>query len=418
MPRKKHNELLAGTFVLLALALVLGLILWIGGVDLLATKGQVAVFYVPAEQGGVGLAPGVEVSYGDSPIGKVKSVEARPDLGKCFYYVQLDRKDISIFSDGKAIVSSPPIGSPRLMVMSTGASGVLATADNPVLIGGGLERMMSDVAVAVQNVRSISDKLVAEMDPADSAKLLGQTHAILRDLKKASAVVAVVAGLAQSQADASNPQSMVAKVHRSIDDVNDITADAKPKVAAALGGVQEIVADAKPKVAKMLLAAQETADAVEGYAKNDVAEILLKLRQANTLILKVTEDFADVSKEARNLVATNRESVDTMIDNLMQVSANLQATAKEVRRNPWRLLYRPSEKETRQQDIHEAARAFSEGATQLDRAATKLSGLIKAHPQGVGADDKLVEQILKDLKGTFGRFSKIEQNLWNELEKP
>ena len=116
-------------------------------------------------------------------------------------------------------------------------------------------------------------------------------------------------------------------------------------------------------------------------------------------------------------MAVNRENIDEIIDNMGQVAANLKSASKEIRRNPWRLLYRPKKGELRSQDIHDAARAFSNGAAQLDQALAKLKGLAATHPDGVPKDDPQLKKIAEQIKETFEKFTDAEKALWKELLK-
>ena len=102
---------------------------------------------------------------------------------------------------------------------------------------------------------------------------------------------------------------------------------------------------------------------------------------------------------------------------MKSVSLNLNAAAKEIRRNPWRLLAKPSEKEERTQNIYDATRAFAEGAEQLDDALVRLKALRQARPDGVKTDDPELLKIRKHLKTTFEKFRKAEDSLWKEVAK-
>jgi methyl-accepting chemotaxis protein len=176
-----------------------------------------------------------------------------------------------------------------------------------------------------------------------------------------------------------------------------------------------MTADARPKLSDTLTAVRDTAQQIRKYTKEDVADLLAKLREVNTEILKIAKDFASVSSEVKEVVLLHRGNVDEMIDNMALVSANLKATSKEIRRNPWRLLYKPDEKELHSQNIYEAARAFVNGAEQLDQAVAKMTGLAKAHPEGIPSDDPTLLKVRAHLEETFGKFSKAEQALWKEL---
>jgi len=123
-----------------------------------------------------------------------------------------------------------------------------------------------------------------------------------------------------------------------------------------------------------------------------------------------------VSEQTKEIVTVNRDNIDETLDNLTQVSVDLKSAAKEIRRNPWRLLYEPEEKELRSQNLYDAVRAFSNGAEQLDQAITKLRRL-----EQIKSDDpafqETTEKIHKGLNEVFSKFSKAEEALWKELQK-
>ena len=69
------------------------------------------------------------------------------------------------------------------------------------------------------------------------------------------------------------------------------------------------------------------------------------------------------------------------------------------------------------QNVHDAARAFSNGASQLDQALAKLKGLAASHPKGVPANDPQLKKIAEQIKETFEKFTDAEKALWKELLK-
>ncbi|MCK4602843.1 MAG: hypothetical protein KAU28_10285, partial [Phycisphaerae bacterium] len=275
----------------------------------------------------------------------------------------------TICSDGQAVVVSPPVGIAKVVVTDFGLDEKLADDDNPILLTGGLDQAMMSIGTAVDNLKSVSQTLKAELDPDRTEALLAKIHIIVDDLKMAA------------------------------------------------GHIAAITTDARPKVKKITTAMTETTERIEQYAKTDVAEILTKLRETNSEILQIAKDFRDVSTQAKEIMFVNRERIDEMIDNMTIVSANLKATSKEIRRNPWRLIYKPKPDEIHSQNIYDAARAFSNGAEQLDQAILKLTGLAKAHPEGLAADDPQLLKVRKQIEDAFLKFSKAEQSLWKELTK-
>ena len=84
---------------------------------------------------------------------------------------------------------------------------------------------------------------------------------------------------------------------------------------------------------------------MQALTKNDVAAVLADLRQINSKVLKIAGDFSEITAQAKQAVAVNKDRVDEIVDNMTQVSQDLKATSKEVRRNPWRLMHTPDQKE-------------------------------------------------------------------------
>ena len=88
--------------------------------------------------------------------------------------------------------------------------------------------------------------------------------------------------------------------------------------------------------------------------------------------------------------------------------------AKEIRRNPWRLLHRPSEKATRTEDIYDAARAFGEGAGQLNDAIARLQAVSQAKGDPA-IDAATLKKFTEGLQTSFEKFRKVEDALWQRL---
>ena len=61
MPRKEHNELKAGIFVLLAVAVGLGVVIWLGASSIFQKTHQKAVFYSLAADGPLHIVVGGDV---------------------------------------------------------------------------------------------------------------------------------------------------------------------------------------------------------------------------------------------------------------------------------------------------------------------------------------------------------------------
>jgi ABC-type transporter Mla subunit MlaD len=426
MPRKQKSELTTGLMVLAGLAALVGVVFWLGAVDILNPPQQEAWFYLPQSEGPLGLMKGSQVKIGDELIGQVDRIVLDNDNGRVLYVVAVQREGLKVHADGKARVAANLVGTAALAVLSTGsADAPLADRDNAILLSSGaIDQAMNHLAEAAKGLSNVVASLEREMDPARREALLAKVHLVVDDLQKAAGEVSAMAGSLNSrqkgildaiktvadslavETDATLAGSLLAKVHGVADNATEASAD-----------VAAITADARPKMERTMTAVADTAARVNEYAKDDLAALLSDLRTTNSEVLKIARDFAKVSGETREMLAVHRPSLDEIIDNMTQVSADLKATAKEVRRNPWRLLHTPDDKELHSTNIYDAARAFSAGAEQLDQAVTKLKAISAANPEGLDGDDPDVQRIREQIQKTFEQFNKAEQALWKELRK-
>jgi len=451
MPKKQYNELTAGLFVLVALGIGAAVVLWVGASEFFATRGQTVVFRVSQDTGSLGVIEGAAITLGDAEIGRVHRVEARPDANACFYYAQLDRDDVTVFSDAKAVVISPPIGLAKIVLLRPGINEQLADFKHPVALSGGLDQVMAHVSTMAKNMERTSLHIRQELDPNQDGSLLAGIHGVVGKIDKASQTFNRLVGNVEMETVATDPNSLVSKLHSSAGDINTATArlahqldpnsdkTMAAKLSRALGSVDTqldvnvedslmrkvraaadelkgMIAETRPKVKETMDSVSSAARQIDVYTKKDIGALLAGLREANTKILKVAGDFSTVSQQVKEIVATNRDNIDEMLDNLALVSVNLKAASEEIRRNPWRLLHNPNRKELRSQNLYAAVRSFSDGAAQLDQAISKLRSL-KEVKSDAPEYAKARSEILKSLMETFDKFHKAEEGLWKELQK-
>ena len=392
MPRKTYDEVKAGIFIIGCLIAAMAVIIWLGGAGLFSS-GQEVVFYLPADQGSTGVDIGSFVTVNDANIGQVTSVEPDWANSRTLYFAEIE-PEANLRSDGRLEVSSGLVGASNVVITFIGSDKAPpADADNPAMlyIGG--------FAGAIKDLKIVAEQLKNEMDRESSEALLAKIHVITDDLVNASESARHIGRNLEIETDPAHENSLATKLHTSADDLNEMTTDAKPKLKKTMSSVVEVT------------------DKLRGYTDNELAEIFLDIRKASTEIYKVAQDFAIVSGEAKGIMLVNRERIDETLDNISIVSANLKAASKDIRRNPWRLLYQPDDDELQSQNIYDAARAFSNGAEQLDQAILKLAGLAKIYPDGIPAADKQLIKIRQQLIDSFTRFNEAEQSLWEELKK-
>ncbi len=400
MAKRQHNEFAAGLFVLIALGAGIAVLVWLGAAEVFSPARGLAGFYVDESSGDVGLEKGSLVIIAGKEMGKVIKTTYQPENSRTIYLAKLDRDDVKVYSDGKAHVAAGLVGAGRLVITSRGTpKAKIANEENPVKILGGMDQTMGDLAATAESLKKVAATVEQQLNAEQAGTLLVKIHTILDDLKTTSTRVVQIAANIAKEVEAANKASILAKAHQTMDDINQISGDAGPKVEKALTSVVNI------------------AEKLEKYTEKEIVDLLADLRETTTKLVGIVGDMKAVSATARDVAVLNRQNIDETIANMKSVSLNLNAAAKEIRRNPWRLLAKPSDKEERTQNIYDAARAFAEGAEQLDDAIVRLKALRQARPDGVKTDDPELIKIRKHLQDTFEKFRTAEDALWKEVVK-
>ena len=103
-----------------------------------------------------------------------------------------------------------------------------------------------------------------------------------------------------------------------------------------------------------------------------------------------------------------------MIASLKTAGDNLKSATAEIRRSPWRLLYKPAPNEMANLNLYDAARQFAEGANDLNDTAGALRDLIKNNPN---ADPAEVKRLMEKVDQSFTNFQQVEQKLWSNVKE-
>ena len=103
-------------------------------------------------------------------------------------------------------------------------------------------------------------------------------------------------------------------------------------------------------------------------------------------------------------------------DNLNEVSINLKLTTQEVRRAPWKLLYKPKPREYKIQALVDSAGAFAAGAESLDSTAVRLKKLADEYDDQDQIDREKIESMVLELQASFEEFQEAERIFWEKLK--
>ena len=130
-------------------------------------------------------------------------------------------------------------------------------------------------------------------------------------------------------------------------------------------------------------------------------------------VSKTAENAKDLTGGARSLIITNKSKINDIIASVKTAGDNLKFATSEVRRSPWRLLYKPRPNEMANLNLFDAARQFAEGASDLNDASAALRDALKDSK----TDQAQVEKLVERLDQSFAGFKKVEDGLWKEVKE-
>ena len=425
MARQRKTELAAGIFVIAGAALLTGVVVWLGG---LTVGGRYAYLTAPLAIGDTSIRTDSVVRVGTIDVGKVDRVTPTDDWQSFTYRIRLSGQ-VVIRQDARILATAPTLGGVGSLTIIDLGSPAAPPADrdhparlhlgaNPLVanmlteIGYGpdqrtaFQEALTSINQTVQGLRDLTLVLQTQMIPGDPANLLGQAQATVGALRHAAESLDTQVTTMRAQLDPNVPEGMLSKLHRSLDNAELATDQAAGMLVAVRPGVQSAVTDVA-----------QTARQLNAYTQHDVAELLGTLRQSSTALLAATNNLRDTTGSAGEMVRLGRGQVEEIVANLSQVSVNLKATSREVRRRPWLLLGESNAQDVRSRNIESAALAFADGARQLDQALDNLNGLAAGQDaeKPIPLDDPQLVLIRQRLDDSFERFTQAEQALWKEL---
>ncbi|MHC4579834.1 MAG: MlaD family protein [Planctomycetota bacterium] len=397
MAKRNRNNLAVGITVSTVLAFTIYIVIMLAEWPGLLTAQQKITVRQPYKAGLKGLIKGSPVHLGGVKIGHITNTDIR----------KLDRNstdsnDVYVFFTMKipqqyhlrrdcALVAQSNVlgGQVLLSIEDLGSEGELIE-----------DGQTADILLA----DSIMEAVKHEFDPHDPNSFLAQIKIDVTGLtRQLRETVAKLDGALDSAKSA-------------MANLKDITGD--ERAGKFIDNLTEVSADLKPAIAKLDTSLENlkniTGDERVDRIIDNVAEISDSLKHT---IAKLNTSLDSAHATLTNLKAiTGDERIDRIIGNVAAVSSNLKLTSQEVRRAPWKLLYKTKEKEFRIQALVDSAGAFAAGAERLDNTALRLHKLMSATGDEPQIDKDRIESIFAELEASFEQFQKAEQKFWEELK--
>lgn len=365
-----------------------------------------------------GLAVGSEVRIGGLPRGRVVGIEPIEEDGRLTQVevvFELDRS-VTLFRNAEAIRLAPLLGETAWINFATvGAPDPSAPDGNVLPPGGRLEAMESPGLLA--NIVGISsaNRLVSIIERTEEfstvlERIPGdyEDH-VLPALDSASKTIV------QLRSDYDRWRGRIDEtLDAAVAAANNLE-DGTRRAGVVVSDVQATLDENRPKLSRTLdrleTAADDAATILSDVRTDTMPQIARTLGEGERAI----SAFADLLDRADAELATRLPDIRTFLSDLRVAAGQLKLATIEVRRSPWRLLYRPSTEILAREQLFEAARSFASATGDLRSAAESVEELLRVRPDLLQGDPGLRGRLESALIDALGRYEEAQRRLYGVL---
>lgn len=449
MPRDR-NAFQLGLMVIVVLALFATAVVYIGGGSF--EEREPIVVRIAHDLKVPRIKPGAPIICGPQQVGTVslvKLVEApsqkEPEILD-FLYFEIHgqvNKSLALRSDCRIVVEGPLLGdNGQLTIENRGTSAERLSADQPVyarIAGFASELALITGEFDERDSNSLLSRIKRQLDPQWPASVVSKVHKSLDDLnamsknlsesvdptRQGALIVKIdsildhlntLTATLSAQMEPGQEQAMMTKLHRGLDQfdraLTSIVAtieENRPGIRESVASIERATGDFDRQVMPAITAELE---------RSDPKSLLARVHAAFDEIDSSLADIVVTAGKTRNIATLSEHRIVQLISNVKEASDHLKAVSKDLRRNPWRLIHKPEEAESKQAYVLDAVREFAEASAHLDDTMTQLEAL--SNSTGLGGSDQgdALLEIHDALQTTMKRFTEAEEALWAQLDVP
>ena len=399
-----RNAFKAGLFIVISIALIVSVVVAIRGAEQIFQPNQVLSARFKLRDDLSGLRVGDEVRVGGLKQGIVRTI-------------RVAGHDTETTDDDHIVVTFtlperiPLRQKPSLRVQSTITGSAWLNIDN---LGTGAALTRADVVDGMPSTFTVLLDAAAELGP----ELTGTVRDVRNTtIPKVNETVATFKGTGESATE------LVKHVDSKVDPIADKVATVSDRTSEVMVEARDLMGDTKgdfrqtiANVSASTGTLKEKLPGILDRADGLLARVQTAVDATNDSLVDVRDTAAnakEISASVRGMMVGNRGRIETMIASLKTTGDNLKFASAEIRRSPWRLLYKPGKGEMANLNLYDSARQFADGAGSLNDAAMALRDALKDPDVQPAQVQKLVEE----LDQTFAGFKQVEDHLWSRVRE-
>jgi len=372
------------------------------------------------------LAAGSQVRVGGLPLGKVTGV--RFDDASTTPNIIVDFElpsHVELRTNARIVVVAALVGAGAwLDVTELGTEPAPMLADGDTLAGAESAGLLSDL-LGPNAPMMIDDAkeflaLLGRIDEDYDGYVLPMLEDFRMMVRDASQVRypswadSVDRIMARAESAMNRADEMVVDAQGAVRDVRSPIDENRPKVKRVVENVEAASERIDPVVTQVEQIADDVATmSAELRARQpelvDSAERVLQrgqdaLDESIALVERVQQDYEGWSTDFNEVMG-----------NASLASQQIKLATIEVRRSPWKLLFRPGADELDHELLYEAARSFALGVTDLKTTTLATERLLDQHGDRLLADDAAMKRVRDNLLNSIDRYEAAQNQLFDIL---
>lgn len=414
--RRSSNNVLAGIFVTLSILGGVAIVVMLAGVgERLVSHDEYVVHFTLAD-GADGLDVGSAVKIAGRDVGRVSKIELQlQDEGerKAGVYATIQiQANHTLYGRPRASLERPLLGSGATLNFSSVGRVEEGEATEGTLFEGG-PAAPSFLAQAgygeeqktqLQSILSRAEKIATNVEQATDefrASIVPDVKAVVGDVRErwpawGERVDSITANIDEASA----------KLSPGIDEVREVIASAREWFESNRDRLTTIVENVEIA----------SGDLKDGLARLN-AETVDKLHEMLDSGTETTKSAQRAIERIDSLVAEQTPNLRKALADARLASDQLKLTMGEVRRSPWRLLYRPDTQELEFELLYDAARQYAEAVSDMRAAGEALeSAGARAAVQGANAEE--LTPLVDLMKESFERYRAAEEKFLKMVMEP
>lgn len=392
MPAQR-NDFKAGLFIIISVLLIVGVIVAIKGFGRLFQPAQnrVVTFKLTDDVGGLNL--GDDVRIGGFKVGVVRDIEVvtAADGSPAIEVAFSMPKRYELRDGARVVVQGTLTGASWLNLDNLGSGPPLADG---VKLAGHPSAMSTLLASAGEIAPKLNEVTIPKVNNAiDTFQGTGMHATAL--IKLVRSKIDPVVERYYAVAD---------RAKEALTEIRDVFGESKGDFKGTVANLNAATGTVKDKLPGIM-------DKADGLLTT-VRTAVDKASTALDDVKVIASNGKDITATVRSVILSNRGKIDSMLASLKETGDNLKFGSAEIRRSPWRLLYKPGAGEMANLNLYDSARQFAEGAGDLNDAATSLRDALK--DPDVTPED--VQKLIERLDKSFSHFNEVEATLWEKVK--